>query len=434
MTPAQGQMVGQHYVAPSWISTLAPLVSAFAGRRVEQQADQGAKELSARQGSELSAGLQRYLQTREGTPGQTLSDSQASALMSQDQNPGQLAEPVKADPRRAVMEALTSRVPGLQAIGRLDAPTAFAPPKPPEYKEHLTQDGKLVRTDEAGNVRTLGDYGKPRDKFSDPYLGRGADGQPLLLKRNLATNEVEPVDKGVRVTATTNVNTQDTAAEAFAKKLGDVKASALQKSFETAQAASKGLDAMAAARQSLDAGIKSGAPAEIALGIAKWGKALGLSDDPAVANTEAYRATMARETLQLVKSLGSGTGISNADREFAEKASGGLITLDDKTMVRLMDVAAAAAGNTIVGHKRMLNRLGASNGGDMADLAPFDVGINLEESPGFTWSDASKSFVVKPGGAGALPAKPSTSGKGTAANPMTPEEYQQYLRAKKGGQ
>jgi hypothetical protein len=57
---------------------------------------------------------------------------------------------------------------------------------------------------------------------------------------------------------------------------------------------------------------------------------------------------MAPLILDLVKGLGAGTGISNADRDFARDAAGGRISLDGESIARLMDITERMARERLV--------------------------------------------------------------------------------------
>lgn len=91
--------------------------------------------------------------------------------------------------------------------------------------------------------------------------------------------------------------------------------------------------------------VITGAAADYRLAL---GKALGLvgaSDAETVANTETLSVNLARNTLDAIKAsgLGSGSGFSNADRDFLEKAAGGKINLEATTIGRLADLSHRAA-------------------------------------------------------------------------------------------
>lgn len=385
--PAQGQMVSGHYVGPG-IGVVNPLLQVLAGKLAGRQAD----EASAKAKTEYRAGLEgelgKYFDTREGKPGEVMNDQQAANLMQNDQAPT-LAEPVKADPRKAAIGALVSSFPELRALGGQDFAEMRKKPGA-DYKEHLTQDGTLVRSYHDGRVVDLGNYAKPQDDFTDPYTIKGPSGD-VLVRKNKRTGKVEAIDTASK----TNIDLGVKGDQEFAKQLAGERAGVLKKSYEGAQMASRGLDALSAASQDLAAGLKSGAPAKIGLAIGKWGKALGLGDDPSIVNTEAYRANMARETFGLIKNLGSGTGISNADREFAEKAAGGEITLDDATMYRLMNVAMVSSANVQLEHNRLVDRNVESNPKLAADINTFALPITFRGNDDMAWDPELKKFVVK---------------------------------------
>lgn len=336
MQQPQGQMVGQHYVAPSLLSTLAPVASAFAGGKMGRDAETGSADLQAAYQKALGEQLAAY---REKTA---------------------------ADPM-AAQEFMTSEYDPVKQIATKDyerLQKAMAP--------RVVND-KVVSVQPGKDTQVLYD-GAP--KFQDEVLFTREDGTPVRGQRDTDTGRGYAYGgqgKGIEI------NTQETAANAFNKKLAGERATIITESYKGAKEAVKVLEAIDAAGQDLEAGVKSGATANIGLQLSKWGQALGLSKvDPEIANTEAYRANMARETMALVKNLGSGTAISNADREFAEKASGGEITLDNATMVRLANIARAASANVLLEHRRIIDASKNSSGALPEDIAVFDIPWQLD--------------------------------------------------------
>lgn len=438
----QGQMVSGHFVAPGILQALAPVAAAFLGSGINSQADDSTKELKGKYNNMLASGLQKYFDTRDGKPGQTMTTDQVDALMNRDQAP-QLAEPVKADPRRAAIEALTSGVAPLQQLGQMDLQqigrSALTPkdllglsgfdPKSrllaamggglgvlaPEKKEHVVNGQIVVGTPDSGYSPVV----DVRDKFGDVgVIGQGDDGKPIYGQKNTSTGEAKFAPKGVQV----NVDTVQKAGDKFATELAGKRADLLAKSYDNATAASKAIDAIENAENDVSAGIKSGATGQVALGIAKFAKSLGLDADPQIANTEAFRANMARETLNLVKGLGAGTGISNADREFAEKASGGSILLDDQAIVRLMNIAKAAAGNVMLSHNRLLSAQQGATGTLPQDLETFRVPFTMKGNDQLIFDEGSKKFVVKPPAQPPKSVAPAAPGK-TAPGTMSVQEW-----------
>jgi len=66
-------------------------------------------------------------------------------------------------------------------------------------------------------------------KYTDPYMSTGADGKPILVQRNLKTNQVEPVDKAsnVSVSATAMSKQDEGINKAKVKRLDDLENSAV---------------------------------------------------------------------------------------------------------------------------------------------------------------------------------------------------------------
>jgi hypothetical protein len=61
---------------------------------------------------------------------------------------------------------------------------------------------------------------------------------------------------------------------------------------------------------------------------------------------------MGQNTAKLIKQFGAGTGLSDADREYATKIAGGSIKLDDKAIRRILDINDRAARNVINSHNK----------------------------------------------------------------------------------
>jgi hypothetical protein len=143
---------------------------------------------------------------------------------------------------------------------------------------------------------------------------------------------------------------------------------------DDARAAAAALPAFANARAAIDSGnIILGAGADLRLGMQKVGALLGL-DPSAAENTETFRSAIAPVVLAAVKGLGAGTGISNADRDFAEKAAGGNITLEPNSIRRLLDIGQRAAEAKIKNFKETLDKVYAPGDPESEKIrALFDV-------------------------------------------------------------
>jgi hypothetical protein len=143
--------------------------------------------------------------------------------------------------------------------------------------------------------------------------------------------------------------------KAFETELGKGQAKKILEDYEVAQDATKIIDTVKTGRKLLESGMITGFGAET---ITKLGAALNqaginFASEP-VANTQAFAANMAQNVGRVIKQFGAGTGLSNADREYAEKMAGGNITLDRKAIERILDINERAARNVIRYHNKRL--------------------------------------------------------------------------------
>ena len=74
------------------------------------------------------------------------------------------------------------------------------------------------------------------------------------------------------------------------------------------------------------------------------------SDD--VSNTEAYISLIGREVGRVIKDFGAGTGLSDADREYANKIAGGDITITKDGLRRILSIAKKVNNELITRHNR----------------------------------------------------------------------------------
>jgi len=175
----------------------------------------------------------------------------------------------------------------------------------------------------------------------------------------------------VRRAGATNVNTGPGPTQAVFKEVSD--------RADAARTAAAALPAFAEARKAIDSGAILGAGADMRLGMQKIAGLFGL--DPAAAeNTEVFRSAIAPVVLSTVKGLGAGAGISNADREFAEKAAGGNINLEPGSIRRLLDIGQRAAEARVKAHQFMLDKVYPDSDPQNAQVRAL-FGIELPAAP-----------------------------------------------------
>lgn len=407
---------------------LAKIGTAYFEDKGNKQAETELRDNSRASQADLSAQLKDYMQRQSGTPatpdqpmGPPTEEGQYSV------QPGMPAVP--ADPKSAVYAALASQHPEMKAIGSagfkemmpkiiesggrvvqtsLGGPTKVLLPAKPEVINN-----QAVTFDENNTPTIKGDY---RDKYTPVQsLATGPNGQPIMGATAEGTGKPVFAPQGTNV----RVDLGQTANKAFADKIGEGRASEIMKSFEVAKDLPQKLSTLDEAAGQLAAGIKSGLPAEVALTLAKAGKALGLGDvDPTIANTETFRAKMASSVLDILKVL---RPASDKDVQYAEKAAGGQITLDPETLSRLVDSARAASWNALHSHGKLIDRNREAPGAVEAGIKSFEVPYELN-APTDRFTFENGNFRLK---------NPLAAGQGKAA-PEAVMNLDQYLQSRKG--
>lgn len=147
----------------------------------------------------------------------------------------------------------------------------------------------------------------------------------------------------------TNVSV-NTGNKSLYEGLGTQVSKNLVESADTARAAANQVAALQPAKDMLKAGIFSGTGADWRLGAARFLKTAHIYNDERVENTDAFISQMGRQTLGLVKQLGSSNSITNADRDFAERVAGGRITMDGDAINRLVNLNEHAARAVVEQH------------------------------------------------------------------------------------
>ncbi len=339
MTPQQGQMVGGHYVGPGLGGAIAQLAQTFGGMAMNNRLDKQQAELGQAYNTQLSEGLDKFLRTREGAPGQTMNDQQAADLMQNDVAP-QLAEPVKADPRRAVLEAMTSGLPPLQQIGQMELQAMLRGNgrDPSMIKEAGGQFFDLS----SGKPVLLGgaEYG-PTETIGGDLYQRGPGGKLIKL------------DNATKVSTTVNNNPTQAGLKKYQEAVGEALAPG-GKSRTSAEQANEGLTASVEALQAINDGARMGIAQPAMQVVRKLGAELGIANAD-TAPTEALSAALKQS---IFKELGGfGAQVSNSDRDFVRDFSGDLTT-DPFALKRMLAIRIAAQIKKVNAHNKQAQAFG----------------------------------------------------------------------------
>jgi len=105
---------------------------------------------------------------------------------------------------------------------------------------------------------------------------------------------------------------------------------------------------------------------------------LGVGEFPDVAATESYLATAGRQVGQVIRLFGSGTGLSDADREYAEKIAAGSIAMDKDALKRLVSMARTGIKGQVENFNRQIER---SYSPDIVDQATSNFALSRLITP-----------------------------------------------------
>ena len=149
-----------------------------------------------------------------------------------------------------------------------------------------------------------------------------------------------------------------TPGEEFDKRL---ERSIIDDAFEARQ---KALDARSListihqGRRLLDEGAITGAGANLRVNALRWAETLGVEiPSDAADNSQAFEAVMGRAVAEIIKSFGAGTGLSDADREYANKIAAGDIELTEDAIRRIMEMGEKSARARIEAWGQQVPRL-----------------------------------------------------------------------------
>lgn len=167
----------------------------------------------------------------------------------------------------------------------------------------------------------------------------------------------------------------DTGAKSMTE-LGKEMSKSLVTMRDDALGAAKALESLQEAKGLLEAGMITGTGAEFMVNFGNFlSSRLGVdfASDP-VANTQAYAATMGNQVGQIIKQFGAGTGLSDADREYAEKIVGGKITLNEGAIRRLLAINEKAYRNVVKKYNSLADQAMSRPG---AEQLPYDLRVEM---------------------------------------------------------
>ena len=231
----------------------------------------------------------------------------------------------------------------------------------------LVESGKytpesLASYRESGNIADLKLVEKPEKAEARPEIQKLLD-ERSKLDPDKDNQRYDALTARINILTTrapgTSVSVKLPAQEqGFEKGLGGVQSARVGKSLENAESARKSLDTLTQARNILSRPVFTGPLANFQAQYGAALQSLGVKlGDTAVENTQAYGALMAKQTAEIIKNFGAGTGLSDADREYALKASGGEIRMTKEALLKIIDLNERAARNAILYHNERVKNI-----------------------------------------------------------------------------
>ena len=415
-----GRMVGNSFIAPHWLEGVAQLGAAWKNRVGNKDLDTEESNLKKDYSAGLGEAVNNYFKTRDGSK-ETM---EPTTLQDGTVLPS-LEVRGEADPRRAVVDAMTSQYKPMQALGAAEFSTmgkqgakmsekeiyALADKYSPESVQQAAQAGDLSLlkpkktymavnnnlVDTSGQAPTVaGDYG---DKYgSVSQVGLGPDGKPIVGQVEARSGRVNPLGN---TGTTVNVDTSEKKGK---EKLSEAMATAnvkqIQDSHEQAKKAQESFEIFKHAKDLLPY-IKGGSWADVQLQARKAGNALHLTEDQSVAALEQVKAALQAQVSAKAHEFGTGNGFTDGDRKFVSEMVLSAPNLEPASLTRAVNLGYAGAFNTLTGHHALLRKAEARGGMDPDALNMFQVEtpsvghIPLGKGSDFEFDEKTNRLIVQ---------------------------------------
>ena len=228
-----------------------------------------------------------------------------------------------------------------------------------------------------GLQKTLADIEKSR-RGAAPKFQEIKEGNEIITYRVDADGTRTEVARAERYKPEgTKVDvTIDKGTESFLKDVGEGLAQTYVKSLEGNPTAFKTLATIDRMEKLLDSGeVITGTGADFIKNATKVLNKLGITDSDRPAATETFFATSAGLTLALLRTgaLGTGNSITEADKEFMRQVSGNEISLDENAIRRINRVNRQVAGEAMIKHNMLVDRILATYPDEDLNLQKVDV-------------------------------------------------------------
>lgn len=205
---------------------------------------------------------------------------------------------------------------------------------------------------------------------------------------------VNPSQLGLQQAVT--VTKQLSGADSVSSKLTDGAVTSFLDLNTKAQDAVKILEINQLSEDLMKNGIITGFGAEFQTDVLRFGQQLGLLPPEMtdkLAASQAFFATRGRAVAEVIKAFGAGTGLSDADREYAQKIAAGEIGLTGEAVTKLLDIERRYARIAIEKNNKALNTLNSLGNLDSAIYDTFLLVPPERTAPAPELSDTAMKYL-----------------------------------------
>lgn len=139
----------------------------------------------------------------------------------------------------------------------------------------------------------------------------------------------------------------DTSQQVGAEKMAEANVEGFIKLHEKAMNARDQIAILDRQTARLEGGMPTGLGASLELNLRRIGEFIGLPYDPKVTSAENYIAEASKIVAEQIKDFGAGTGLSDADREYAKIGAGADITQQQEALLNLLKIRRGAMAETV---------------------------------------------------------------------------------------
>ena len=199
-------------------------------------------------------------------------------------------------------------------------------------------------------------------------------------------NFVEPSELGLTSKAPLVQKVID-AGDQYKKALADAGAKDVIEQRDKARAARERLAVIDRQLMRIEGGMPTGIMANVDVQLGKVATLIGLPYDPGIQNAETYMMEAASLVREQIKAFGSGTSITDADREYTQKMVGGDITQKAESLEEILKIFRSSAIDTINRYNSVIKDVESDIGADnMSGFKPITL-------PSVGLSPAAQSYL-----------------------------------------